>query len=774
MAMTLFKNMKLRHKLPAAIAAIAVTGAGAIGTVSYLRADAALFEQAEDSLRGTERALVGQLDRMVETVRVNIDAVGDNRATGLALTQLSNGHQVFQNDVEVNARERLQTLYVAENPNPPGARHRLSDAGDGSFYSAMHADWHGWLDDYRKARGYRNLFLVNADMEVIYAAEKEGEFGATLSSGRFADSALTRVVREAMATADEENAVAVSSFDFYEMAGDTPVSFVADDVRNDQGEVIGAVVFQLTLNGVQAVLDNVRGLGETGEAYLVGPDGRARSQLGLVEDGESTALTRRIDTEPARRALAGEQGVVEAVDYSGATTLAAYGPLDYFGETWGVVAKMDMTEVAAPMRALRNSALITVLVIGSLAAGLGVLLARTIVRPVQAMQDGLARVRDDRDLTVRLGTDAKDEIGAATRSVDEILDFVRQSLVSIRTSAGETSVVSDQLSDAAQSTASNSEIQSSAVEEISSSLEETDSQVKANADSARQADEVVAKTADAALKGKDDIAEMSTAMNEINTASQDIAKIIKVIDDIAFQTNLLALNAAVEAARAGQHGRGFAVVAQEVRNLAARSAKAAKETSELIDGTTKRVDRGVELATVVTESFESVADDVQRIKTLVTEISSANDEQARGVAQINTAIAEVTKTAQETSQQSEELAATAEELSKTTDQVLSDIRAFELGEAFDLDAMKREVRPAGERATPAAEAGGAGTRRAAPDVIALDERAKPEASRAQAGSRSNGRANGHGNGHANGHANGAARPQDRLPLDHDERGYGDF
>ena len=766
MAMTLFKNMKLRHKLPAAIAAIAVVGAGAIGSVSYLRAHDALLDEARGNLIGSQELLAQQLDRMVETVRMNIDAVGDNRATGLALTQLSNGHQVFQNDAEVNARERLQTLYVAENPNPPGARHRLSDAGDGSFYSAMHADWHGWLDDYRKARGYRNLFLVNADMEVIYAAEKEGEFGATLSSGRFADSALTRVVREAMATADEENATAVSSFDFYEMAGDTPVSFVADDVRNDQGEVIGAVVFQLTLNGVQAVLDNVRGLGETGEAYLVGPDGRARSQLAAVEGGESTALTRRIDTEPARRALAGDHGIVEAVNYSGVPTLAAYGPLDYFGETWGVVAKMDMTEVAAPMRALRNSALITVLVIGSLAAGLGFLLARTIVRPVQAMQEGLARVWDNRDLTVRLGTDAKDEIGAATRSVDEILDFVRQSLVSIRTSAGETSVVSDQLSDAAQSTASNSEIQSSAVEEISSSLEETDSQVKANADSARQADEVVAKTADAALKGKDDIAEMSTAMNEINTASQDIAKIIKVIDDIAFQTNLLALNAAVEAARAGQHGRGFAVVAQEVRNLAARSAKAAKETSELIDGTTKRVDRGVELATVVTESFESVADDVQRIKTLVTEISSANDEQARGVAQINTAIAEVTKTAQETSQQSEELAATAEELSKTTDQVLSDIRAFELGEAFDLDAMKREVRPAGERAAPATEAGGAGARRAAPDVIALDERPKHAAPRAQAGSRSN--------GHANGHANGAARPQDRLPLDHDERGYGDF
>jgi methyl-accepting chemotaxis protein len=235
-----------------------------------------------------------------------------------------------------------------------------------------------------------------------------------------------------------------------------------------------------------------------------------------------------------------------------------------------------------------------------------------------------------------------------------------------------------QMSAASQELATNSQIASSSVDEVSSSAEETDVQVKANADAAKNAEILVTANAEVAAEGKGKIDEMVTAMEGINASSQDIAKIIKVIDEIAFQTNLLALNAAVEAARAGQHGRGFAVVAQEVRNLAGRSAKAARETSDLIEGANSRVASGVRLASETSESFEKIAENIAEVKDLVETINRASEEQSRGVAQSNNAIGEVARTALATSQQADELAATSAEMTAATESMSREISRFQL------------------------------------------------------------------------------------------------
>lgn len=183
--------------------------------------------------------------------------------------------------------------------------------------------------------------------------------------------------------------------------------------------------------------------------------------------------------------------------------------------------------------------------------------------------------------------------------------------------------------------------QSSAVEEVSSSLNETDSQIKSNAENSTAANQLVAVTAETAHQGQQKMQSMLTSMNSISDSSKEISKIIKVIDDIAFQTNLLALNAAVEAARAGKHGKGFAVVAQEVRNLAGRSAKAAKETSELIEDSSSKVSEGVETANATAESLGSIVENVVKVKDLISEIATASAEQAKGITQINSAIAQI-------------------------------------------------------------------------------------------------------------------------------------
>ncbi len=240
------------------------------------------------------------------------------------------------------------------------------------------------------------------------------------------------------------------------------------------------------------------------------------------------------------------------------------------------------------------------------------------------------------------------------------------------------SEASQQLSAASQDMASSSEEQSSAVEEVTASLEQTDSQVKANTDNANTANKLVSETSQFASNGQDKMAAMSEAMAAINVSSQNIAKIIKVIDEIAFQTNILALNAAVEAARAGQHGRGFAVVAQEVRNLAGRSAKAARETAELIEDSSKRVTQGVAIAAETRSALEAIVGNVMQVRDLVGEIATASAEQSRGVSQINTAMGQVATAAQQGSQQAEELASSSAELSSVSAQLREEIARFRL------------------------------------------------------------------------------------------------
>jgi len=256
----------------------------------------------------------------------------------------------------------------------------------------------------------------------------------------------------------------------------------------------------------------------------------------------------------------------------------------------------------------------------------------------------------------------------------------------------------DQMSNVSQALSTNAQIASSSVDEVSSSAEETDAQVRANAEAAQKATTSVNSAAGYASEGAGKIREMVSAMDGIKTSSQDIGKIIKVIDEIAFQTNLLALNAAVEAARAGQHGRGFAVVAQEVRNLAGRSAKAARETSDLIEGASSRVNSGVRIADETAEAFTKINSEIEQVKTMVQEIDKSSDEQARGVAQITQAISEIAKTALASSQQADELASTSAQMSAATQQMNSEVARFKLrsntgsvGSAVSLDQLSPEL-----------------------------------------------------------------------------------
>jgi methyl-accepting chemotaxis protein len=222
---------------------------------------------------------------------------------------------------------------------------------------------------------------------------------------------------------------------------------------------------------------------------------------------------------------------------------------------------------------------------------------------------------------------------------------------------------SSQVSAASQSLAEGSSEQASAIEETSASIEELSSMTAQNAENANQANTLMAETSRVVNEANGSMQELTGAMKEITTGSEDMAKIIKTIDEIAFQTNLLALNAAVEAARAGEAGAGFAVVADEVRNLAMRSAESAKSTANLIDDSIKRIKNGSEIVVRTNEAFDKVLNGAKKVGELVGEIAAASSEQAQGISQIGKAISEMDKVVQSNAANAEESASASEELS---------------------------------------------------------------------------------------------------------------
>ncbi len=243
-----------------------------------------------------------------------------------------------------------------------------------------------------------------------------------------------------------------------------------------------------------------------------------------------------------------------------------------------------------------------------------------------------------------------------------ISNALRLVIDSLQGGSTQISSASGQVSQSSQNLAEGASNQASALEETSASLEELSSMTKQNSDNARQASSMAEATRGAAEKGREAMTRMGAAIGKIKSSSDQTARIIKTIDEIAFQTNLLALNAAVEAARAGDAGKGFAVVAEEVRNLARRSAEAAKNTSELIEESQKNADQGVSVSSEVANIQEHIVESVGKLAQLIGEVSAASEEQTKGISQIGTAVMQMDKVTQSNAASAEESASASEEL----------------------------------------------------------------------------------------------------------------
>ncbi len=337
----------------------------------------------------------------------------------------------------------------------------------------------------------------------------------------------------------------------------------------------------------------------------------------------------------------------------------------------------EVENIAASADAVR-------LQLAGLAAAIGVgliafswYITRTLRSRVDLAQDVAERSRQG-DFTVKVVDAAKDEFSPLLRSLDAMQTSLSDVVGTVRSSADGVATASAQIASGNNDLSQRTEHQASALEETAASMEQLSSTVKQNAHNAAHASQLAQSASEVAVKGGEVVAQVTETMTGINQSSKKIADIIGVIDGIAFQTNILALNAAVEAARAGEQGRGFAVVASEVRNLASRSAEAAKEIKSLIAASVERVEHGTTLVGQASATMTEVVASIKRVTDIVSEISVASAEQSSGVSQVGEAVMQMDQVTQQNAALVEQSAAAAESLKTQAAQLVEAVAVFKL------------------------------------------------------------------------------------------------
>lgn len=590
----------------------------------------------------------------------------------------------------------LQQTYIVDNKAELGSKHDMVQANDGSDYAFYHAKYHPFLKDFLNKFGYYDIFLVDADTGmVVYSVFKELDYATSLKTGPYADTAIGKAFRQALQLSDKEQ-VAIADYAPYLPSYESPASFIAAPIHIN-GEKQGVLIFQMPVDRINQIMtfDNKwkeAGLGESGETYLVGNDKLLRSEsrflvedkaayLSLLEKTQAVDATRRnlidlkdsalgllhVDSHGVDEALAGKSGFNIITDYRGIHVLSAYAPLEITGLNWAILAEIDESEAFAAADQLSKSlwlyGMLILVIVALVAIVFAVKASKLISGPILQISTFISGVAKDLDLTTRLNMQRSDEIGDASKALNEMLitmqttmNKVTDASSQIAAASEETSVITQQTSQAVQKQQSETTQVASAMNEMTATVQE----VAKNTSDTSLATDKAAEQVDTGIVAMDKTTslvqqlanvteEAVDSINQLKSRSMDISTVLDVINNIAEQTNLLALNAAIEAARAGEHGRGFAVVAEEVRTLASKTTASIGEITNMIDmlqqgsnhavesmeKSQKQVNEALSQANSTKEALSLIAEVISHINDMSRQIATAAEEQGAVAEEIN-------------------------------------------------------------------------------------------------------------------------------------------